>query len=48
MEIGLGAMHLAPKDFWTMSLREFTSALGMSAPKLSRGDFEDLMKRYPD
>ncbi len=48
MQLGLGAMRLAPKDFWNMSLRELTATLGPTVPKLSRPDFEDLMKRYPD
>jgi uncharacterized phage protein (TIGR02216 family) len=48
MQLGLGVLRLAPRDFWNTTLREITAAFGGPMMKLSRDGFEDLMKRYPD
>lgn len=48
MELGLGVLHLPPKEFWAATPREIAAAFGGPAPQLLRNSFEDLMKRYPD
>lgn len=54
MAIGLGALGLAPHQFWMMTPREFEAALAgrlgasgaVTAP--TRGDLDGLMQRFPD
>lgn len=54
MEIGLGALALSPKVFWSMTPRELQAALygrfgrDVTAGALSRSDLDDLMRRFPD
>lgn len=54
MAIGLGLLHLAPRDFWSMSLRELEAAIeGLHGPAerlapLRRAEFERLMQQFPD
>jgi uncharacterized phage protein (TIGR02216 family) len=48
MELGLGVLQLAPRDFWNATPREITAAFGGPKPQLARTGFDDLMKRYPD
>jgi uncharacterized phage protein (TIGR02216 family) len=50
MQLGLGQLRLAPKDFWAMTLRELNAALGLgaSARAMTRGDLGLLLERYPD
>jgi uncharacterized phage protein (TIGR02216 family) len=50
MALGIGALRLAPRDFWASTPREmwaaFPSLAASAAP--SRDDLQDLMNRYPD
>lgn len=52
MAIGLGLLRLSPRDFWSMTPREFERAVrvmlpgGRDAP--GRAELEALMKRFPD
>jgi uncharacterized phage protein (TIGR02216 family) len=48
MQVGLGVLRLAPKDFWNSTPREIAAAFGGPLPQLGRGSFEALMERYPD
>ena len=50
MQLGLGQLRLAPKDFWSMTLRELDAALGLgaSARTMTRDDLQLLLERYPD
>lgn len=54
MRLGLGVLRLSPHDFWSMTPREFQCALegaGVIDPAAvppRRGDFEALMRRFPD
>jgi uncharacterized phage protein (TIGR02216 family) len=50
MQLGLGQLRLAPKDFWSMTLRELNAALGLTASTqgMTRGDLQSLLERYPD
>ncbi len=53
MEAGLGALRLAPKDFWAMSPRELDAALAgafghRAGEPLSRAGLAALMQAYPD
>lgn len=54
MAAGLGLLGLPPSAFWAMTPRELAAALrghlGLEcAPTpLARGDFDSLMRRFPD
>lgn len=52
MEIGLGHLRLAPRDFWRMTLPELAAAArdgaGSGAPHASRATLDELMTRFPD
>lgn len=54
MRFGLGALGLAPQNFWDMTPREFDAAVKgrmgefTGAMKMKRGDFADLAARFPD
>ncbi|HTT98969.1 MAG TPA: phage tail assembly chaperone [Rhizomicrobium sp.] len=51
LELGLGALRLAPAIFWAMSLPEWRAALSRlpkRAAPLARSDLEHLMKEFPD
>jgi uncharacterized phage protein (TIGR02216 family) len=48
MQLGLGVLRLAPRDFWNSTPREIAAAFGTPRPPLARGSFDGLMKRYPD
>jgi len=52
MTVGLGLLRLSPKDFWSMSPREFeraaASVLPEAGPPIGRGELGVLMKAYPD
>ena len=41
-------LGIAPKDFWRLSLVEWTALTGAAAPVLGRAGLADLMTRYPD
>jgi uncharacterized phage protein (TIGR02216 family) len=49
---GLGVLRLSPEAFWRMTPRELAAAIraatGRGGAPLARGDFEQLMKRFPD
>ena len=50
MQLGMGRLGLAPRDFWSMTLRELNAALGLTAhaPGMTRGDLNNLLELYPD
>lgn len=54
MAAGLGVLGFSPRDFWNLTLREFEAAFrghfgaDAGAARLSRGDLEKLMQRFPD
>jgi uncharacterized phage protein (TIGR02216 family) len=53
MEAGLGALRLAPSEFWAMTPRELEAALrgafGTARDEaMSRGDLAALMAAYSD
>tara|TARA_R110000824_G_scaffold366730_2_gene555675 strand:- start:211494 stop:211679 length:186 start_codon:yes stop_codon:yes gene_type:complete len=52
MEIGLGQLRLAPRDFWAMTLPELCAAAGgapgVHATGPTRKDFEVLSENFPD
>lgn len=51
MAAGLGPMRLSPKDFWSMTPREFAAALDRSAfsgSPFRRAELHALMRDYPD
>jgi uncharacterized phage protein (TIGR02216 family) len=58
MELGLGAMGLALRDFWSMTMPEFRAALdgwmeargGRNRPSaaITRAELDDMMRRFPD
>lgn len=51
MQIGLGQLRLAPKDFWALSLRELNAMIGAHMPVVNVPDrqvLDDLMQAYPD
>jgi uncharacterized phage protein (TIGR02216 family) len=52
MQFGFGVLHLSSEAFWKMTPRELAQAIiAVRGPKLSpieRGDFDALMKTFPD
>jgi uncharacterized phage protein (TIGR02216 family) len=52
MQFGFGVLRLAPDAFWKMTPRELAQAIiAVRGPMLSpieRGDFDALMKAFPD
>lgn len=53
MQVGLGALGLAPATFWAMSLREFTIIADFcnAAPSggpITRNELEQLIGQFPD
>ena len=49
MELGLGQLRLAPRDFWQSTPREIAAAFNREAREsLGRDDLETLIERYPD
>lgn len=51
MQIGLGQLRLAPKDFWVLSLRELNAMIGAHMPVVNVPDrqvLDALMQTYPD
>ncbi|HEX4295215.1 MAG TPA: phage tail assembly chaperone [Rhizomicrobium sp.] len=52
LELGIGAMRLAPAIFWAMSIPEWRAAVAARgarrAAPLARGEFERMMKEHPD
>jgi len=42
-------MKLAPKDFWSLSVREWRALTAGAQPQaLARAELETLMKEHPD
>ena len=51
MSLGLGALKLAPRDFWAMTAFELLTALGLSqhnAERITRAKLEQMIKNHPD
>jgi uncharacterized phage protein (TIGR02216 family) len=52
MQFGFGVLHLSPDTFWRMTPRELAHAIaavrGRTPAPIERGDFNELMKRFPD
>lgn len=52
MQIGLGTLRLAPRDFWQMTPRELTCVLHGTAldpmSPMTRNNLVQLRERYPD
>jgi len=52
MQTGLGALALAPSEFWRMTPRELALAIegrfGPPRAPMERHDLERLMARFPD
>ncbi|MGU3574762.1 rcc01693 family protein [Brucellaceae bacterium C25G] len=51
MQIGLGQLRLAPKDFWAMSLLELHAMIGAHKSVFNGTDrqtLQALMHSYPD
>jgi uncharacterized phage protein (TIGR02216 family) len=52
MQFGFGVLHLSPDAFWRMTPRELAQAIiavrGQAALPIARGDFDALMRRFPD
>jgi uncharacterized phage protein (TIGR02216 family) len=47
MQLGFGQLRLAPRDFWSMTLKELNAALPRLHP-MARRELERLMERFPD
>jgi uncharacterized phage protein (TIGR02216 family) len=52
MQFGFGVLRLSPDAFWRMTPRELAQAIvavrGQTPAPIARGDFDALMKAYPD
>jgi len=56
MEMAFGVLGFSPKDFWQMTMEEFTSACdgrmkSMGAEEedpLGKDDLERMMEKFPD
>ena len=48
MFLGLGLLRLAPRDFWALTLRELSAALGEGTSPLERARLDEMMKEFPD
>jgi uncharacterized phage protein (TIGR02216 family) len=52
MHVGLGLLRLSPRDFWSMTPKEFASAAGLARRGLgtapARADLLHLMHEFPD
>lgn len=52
MAAGFGLLRLSPREFWSMTPREFASALGAMATEGTqapgRADLVALMRLFPD
>jgi uncharacterized phage protein (TIGR02216 family) len=52
MHVGLGLLRLSPRDFWSMTPREFAVVAGLfrraSALAPARADLARLMREFPD
>jgi uncharacterized phage protein (TIGR02216 family) len=52
MQFGFGVLRLSPDAFWKMTPRELAQAIiavrGRAPASIARGDFDALMKAFPD
>jgi uncharacterized phage protein (TIGR02216 family) len=52
MQFGFGVLHLSAEAFWKMTPRELAQAIiavrGRAPAPIARGDFDALMKQFPD
>jgi uncharacterized phage protein (TIGR02216 family) len=52
MQFGFGVLRLSSDAFWRMTPRELAQAIiavrGHAAAGIARGDFDALMKAFPD
>jgi uncharacterized phage protein (TIGR02216 family) len=52
MQFGFGVLHLSSDAFWRMTPRELAHAIiavhGRTPAPIERGDFDALMKQFPD
>jgi uncharacterized phage protein (TIGR02216 family) len=52
MQFGFGVLHLSSEAFWRMTPRELAQAIiavrGRAPAPIERGDFDALMKAFPD
>jgi uncharacterized phage protein (TIGR02216 family) len=52
MQFGFGVLHLSSEAFWKMTPRELAQAIiaarGRAPAPIERGDFDALMKMFPD
>ena len=52
MRFGFGVLHLSSDAFWKMTPRELAQAIiavrGRAPAPIERGDFDALMKAFPD
>lgn len=48
MFLGLGLLRLAPRDFWALTLRELSAALGEGTSPFERARLDEMMKEFPD
>lgn len=56
MEIGLGAMHMRPDDFWNQALHEWDARVagyieangGGRDADVKMSDFDELAEQHPD
>lgn len=53
MQIGMGVLHLAPRDFWAMTLPELNAAavgagLAQAPGTMTRQTLEALRAEFPD
>lgn len=52
MQFGFGVLHLSSEAFWRLTPRELAHAIagsrGRAAAPIERGDFDALMKAFPD
>jgi uncharacterized phage protein (TIGR02216 family) len=52
IQFGFGVLHLSPDAFWKMTPRELAHAItavrGRAPAPIERGDFDALMKAFPD
>jgi uncharacterized phage protein (TIGR02216 family) len=52
MQFGFGVLHLSSDAFWRLTPRELAHAIigsrGRVPAPIARGDFDALMKQFPD
>jgi uncharacterized phage protein (TIGR02216 family) len=52
IHVGLGLLRLSPRDFWSMTPKEFalvaSSGRGASTVAPTRADLSRLMREFPD